>query len=64
MQIRGAERRNEGAGQVLKQAGPAAAFWFKTIASFGQIASGDGADDPGTRNPTLRGLGPSFNGNK
>ena len=54
---------NEGAGQVLKQAGPSAAFWFKTIASFGQLGSVDGADDPITGNPTLRGLGPSFNGN-
>jgi CxxC motif-containing protein (DUF1111 family) len=54
---------NEGAGQVLKQAGAAAAFWFKTIASFGQLASVDGADDPGSGNPTLPGLGPSFNGN-
>jgi hypothetical protein len=43
---------NEGAGQVLKQAGAAAAFWFKTIASFGQLASVDGADDPGSGNPT------------
>jgi CxxC motif-containing protein (DUF1111 family) len=54
---------NEGAGQVLKQAGAATAFWFKTIASFGQFASVDGADDTGTGNPTLAGLGPSFNGN-
>ena len=54
---------NEGAGQVIRQAGPAAAFWFKTIAPFGQLASVDGAIDPATGNPTIRGLGPSFNGN-
>jgi CxxC motif-containing protein (DUF1111 family) len=54
---------NEGAGQVIRQAGAAAAFWFKTIASFGQLASVDGATDPATGNPTIRGLGPSFNGN-
>ena len=54
---------NEGAGQVIRQAGPAAAFWFKTIAPFGQLASVDGAVDSSTGNPTIRGLGPSFNGN-
>ncbi|HEX5227374.1 MAG TPA: di-heme oxidoredictase family protein [Bryobacteraceae bacterium] len=53
---------NEGAGQVLHQAGTAAAFWFKTIASFGQVASVDGAVDSATGNPTIRGLGPSYNG--
>lgn len=54
---------NEGAGQVIRQAGASAAFWFKTIASFGQLASVDGASDSNTGNPTIRGLGPSFNGN-
>jgi len=54
---------NEGAGQVIRQAGTAAAFWFKTIAPFGQLASVDGATDPATGNPTIRGLGPAFNGN-
>ena len=53
---------NEGAGQVIRQGGPAAAFWFKTIAPFGQVASVDGAADPATGNPTIRGLGPTFNG--
>jgi cytochrome c peroxidase len=54
---------NEGAGQLIRQAGVSAGFWFKTIASFGQSASVDGANDPTTGNPTIRGLGPSFNGN-
>jgi CxxC motif-containing protein (DUF1111 family) len=54
---------NEGAGQVLRQAGTATAFWFKTIATFGQLASVNGAVDPVTNNPTILGLGPAFNGN-
>ena len=54
---------NEGAGQVIRQAGTAGGFWFKAIAPFGQLASVDVAIDPTTGNPTLRGLGPSFNGN-
>lgn len=53
---------NEGAGQVLEQAGAGTAFWFKTIAVFGQLASVDGAPDSATGNPTLPGLGPTFNG--
>lgn len=54
---------NEGAGQVIRQGGGATAFWFKTIASFAQLASVNGATDAATGNPTIRGLGPSFNGN-
>jgi hypothetical protein len=54
---------NEGAGQVIRQGGSATAFWFKTIAPFGQLASVDGAADAASGNPTIRGLGPSFNGN-
>ncbi len=53
---------NEGAGQVLAQSGTGAAFWFKTIAVFGQNVTVDGAVDPATGNPTLPGLGPTFNG--
>jgi CxxC motif-containing protein (DUF1111 family) len=53
---------NEGAGQVLSQAGAGTAFWFKTIGIFGQTASVNGANDPETGNPTLPGLGPAFNG--
>ena len=53
---------NEGAGQVIRQAGAAAAFWFKTIAPFGQLSSVGGATDPATGNPTIRGLGPTYNG--
>jgi len=53
---------NEGAGQVIRQGGAATAFWFKTIAPFGQRASVNGAPDRATGNPTIRGLGPSFNG--
>lgn len=54
---------NEGAGQVIRQGGGATGFWFKTIAPFGQLASVDGAGDLSTGNPTILGLGPSFNGN-
>ena len=54
---------NEGAGQVIRQGGTAAAFWFRTIAPFGQLASVNGAPDAATGNPTIRGLGPSYNGN-
>jgi CxxC motif-containing protein (DUF1111 family) len=53
---------NEGAGQVIRQGGTATAFWFKTIAPFGQLASVNGTPDAATGNPTIRGLGPSFNG--
>jgi len=53
---------NEGAGQVVRQGGAAAAFWFKTIAVFGQTATVTGGTDANTGNPTIRGLGPSFNG--
>jgi hypothetical protein len=53
---------NEGAGQVIRQAGSVAGFWFRTIARFGQVASVNGATDAATANPTSRGLGPSFNG--
>ncbi len=53
---------NEGAGQVIRQGGSATGFWFKTIAAFGQRASVNGALDRATGNPTIRGLGPAFNG--
>jgi CxxC motif-containing protein (DUF1111 family) len=53
---------NEGAGQVLKDAGPFAPFWGRTTGVFGQLATVNGAPDPATGNPTLPGLGPSFNG--
>jgi CxxC motif-containing protein (DUF1111 family) len=53
---------NEGAGQVIRQGGTSTGFWFKTIAPFGQAAGVNGGIDPSTGNPTIRGLGPSFNG--
>jgi len=53
---------NEGAGQVIREGGAATGFWFKTIAPFGQRASVNGATDRTTGNPTIRGLGPAFNG--
>jgi CxxC motif-containing protein (DUF1111 family) len=53
---------NEGAGQVLRQAGAGTAFWFKSTAVFGQLTSVNGAVDPASGNPTLAGLGPAFNG--
>jgi len=54
---------NEGAGNVLNNAGVnTGTFWFNTIGIFGQVASVDGSVDPVTKNPTLKGLGPAFNG--
>ncbi|HEY0339937.1 MAG TPA: hypothetical protein VGC34_03955, partial [Steroidobacteraceae bacterium] len=38
------------------------AFWFGSLAVFGQQATVDGSSDPATTNPTLLGLGPVFNG--
>ena len=52
---------NEGAGQVLANAGPAGPFWFDALAVFSQKSSVNGAVDPGSSNPTIKGLGPAFN---
>src|ERR1700761_3474182 len=38
-------------------------FWFSALAVFGETASVDGATDSSTNNPTIKGLGPGFNGN-
>ncbi len=62
---------NEGAGNPVRQPDPQAAFWGKTIAIFGQLASVNGGLDTSinpftgkpNNNPTLLGLGPAFNGN-
>jgi CxxC motif-containing protein (DUF1111 family) len=54
---------NEGAGQVLGNAGASAGFWFDALAVFSQLASVDGANDPTSSNPTIKGLGPAFNAN-
>src|SRR2546423_721331 len=62
---------NEGAGNAIRQPDPQAAFWFKTIGIFGQLASVNGGTDTSinpftgqpNNNPTLLGLGPAFNGN-
>jgi CxxC motif-containing protein (DUF1111 family) len=52
-----------GAGRQLPQlTGDQTTFWFASLAVFGQVATVDGAVDPATNNPTLRGLGPGFNG--
>jgi cytochrome c5 len=52
-----------GAGRQLALLTPdQTAFWFASLAVFGQQASADGATDPGTNNPTILGLGPAFNG--
>jgi CxxC motif-containing protein (DUF1111 family) len=52
-----------GAGRQLAKLTPdQTAFWFATLAVFGQQATVDGASDPSTNNPTIRGLGPAFNG--
>ena len=54
---------NEGAGNVLNNAGPnTGAFWGNAIGIFGELATVDGSIDPATKNPTLKGLGPAFNG--
>jgi CxxC motif-containing protein (DUF1111 family) len=53
-----------GAGRQLAVLAPdQTAFWFASLAVFGQQASVDGTSDPGTNNPTILGLGPAFNGN-
>ena len=53
-----------GAGHQLANLTPdQTAFWFATLAVFGEQATVDGASDPSTNNPTIRGLGPAFNGN-
>jgi len=55
---------NEGAGEVLNNAGAAfGGFWFDALAVFSQLASVNGANDPTSTNPTLKGLGPAFNAN-
>jgi CxxC motif-containing protein (DUF1111 family) len=54
---------NEGAGEVLNNAGASTAFWFDALAVFSQLSSVNGANDPASTNPTIKGLGPAFNGN-
>jgi CxxC motif-containing protein (DUF1111 family) len=52
-----------GAGRQLAKLTPdQTAFWFAALAVFGQQATVDGASDPVTGNPSIRGLGPGFNG--
>src|SRR5262249_34421395 len=53
---------NEGVGQVIANSGPGpGGFWFDSIAVFSQFTSPNGAADPATGNPTIKGLGPAFN---
>jgi di-heme oxidoreductase (putative peroxidase) len=52
---------NEGAGQVLGNAGASTGFWFDALAVFSQFTSVDGANDPTSTNATIKGLGPAFN---
>jgi len=54
---------NEGAGQVLNNAGASTGFWFDALAVFSQLISVDGANDPTSTNATIKGLGPAFNAN-
>jgi CxxC motif-containing protein (DUF1111 family) len=57
------DANGNGAGHQLALLTPdQTAFWFATIAVFGEQATVDGASDPSTNNPTIRGLGPAFNG--
>jgi CxxC motif-containing protein (DUF1111 family) len=52
-----------GAGRQLALLTPdQTAFWFATLAVFGEQVTVDGASDPSTNNPSIRGLGPAFNG--
>ena len=52
-----------GAGRQLAQLTPdQTAFWFASLAVFGEQASVDGTSDPSSNNPSIRGLGPGFNG--
>lgn len=52
-----------GAGRQLAKLAPdQTAFWFASLAVFGEPATVDGATDPATGNPTILGLGPAFNG--
>jgi hypothetical protein len=37
------------------------AFWFDALVVFSQFATVNGANDPVTGNPTLKGIGPAFN---
>ena len=53
---------NEGAGRAIAPAGAVGTFWNRTGGIFGQLATVNGATDPGSGNPTLTGLGPGFNG--
>ena len=54
---------NEGAGQVLGNAGASTGFWFDALAVFSQLISVNGANDPTSTNATIKGLGPAFNAN-
>ena len=54
---------NEGAGEVLGNAGASTGFWFDALAVFSQLSSVDGANDPASTNATIKGLGPAFNAN-
>jgi len=52
-----------GAGRQLPKLTPdQTAFWFASLVVFGEQATVDGASDPGTNNPSIRALGPAFNG--
>src|SRR3984893_9126231 len=52
-----------GAGRQLAKLTPdQTAFWFASLAVFGEQATVDGASDPSTNNPSIRGLGAAFNG--
>jgi hypothetical protein len=51
-----------GAGrQLAKLTSDQTAFWFASLVVFGQQTTVEGALDPVTNNPTLKGLGPAFN---
>jgi hypothetical protein len=52
-----------GAGRQLPKLTPdQTAFWFASLVVFGEQATVDGASDPKTNNPSMKALGPGFNG--
>jgi CxxC motif-containing protein (DUF1111 family) len=57
------DAQGNGAGRQLAQLTPdQTAFWFASLAVFGEQASVDGTNDPASNNPSILGLGPAFNG--
>lgn len=57
------DAEGNGAGRQLpKLTTDQKVFWFASLVVFGEQATVEGAVDPTTNNPTLKGLGPAYNG--